>query len=172
VVAAVDLSTLRVSYRELGRTPAAREKATTGYLRTARWLGGGLLAVSGSDDARESRPAGLQLVDTRSWTTRVIEPDATSFVVAGELLLVPGSRERGGIGAFGFDGFERYRVLAGVQAWIAQLHGRIAYLGSPRANGGRMLRMLDIASGRIIGEREVVAWLVGRPASGWWDLSP
>jgi hypothetical protein len=59
LVAAVELATLRVAYHRPPRTlvsrlgswltPTAEAKGLSGPVRTARWLGDGLIAVSGSD---------------------------------------------------------------------------------------------------------------------------
>ena len=82
----VDLRTLAVSDPGPLRTLA---KASSGSERSARWLGNGLLAVSGLDrDATSTKPAGLRLVDVRDRTSRTIDPTATSFTVAGGVLLV------------------------------------------------------------------------------------
>jgi hypothetical protein len=124
-VAEVDLATLRVTYHGLSRpasllrrlagwfVPAAEAKLASGPLRSACWLGGGLLAVWGSDarvvkDAGgeptvQETPSGLKLVDTRSWTVRQLHPEATAVRWHDGRLLAFGVRwyeqERpGGIG--------------------------------------------------------------------------
>ncbi len=96
-VAEVDLASLAVSYHELRRSawirlgPAAEAKVSRGYSRFARWLDNDLLAVSGADEERRRvQPAGLLLVDTRSWSVRTVDPGATGFLVAGEALLATG----------------------------------------------------------------------------------
>jgi hypothetical protein len=99
-VADVDLATLRVAYRGLNQpasllqrlagwfVPPAEAKLASGPLRSACWLGDGLLAVWGSDarvvkDAGgqptvAETPSGLKLVDTRRWTVRQLHPEATA----------------------------------------------------------------------------------------------
>jgi hypothetical protein len=124
-VAEVDLATLRVAYHGLSQpasflrrlagwfVPAAEAKLASGPLRSACWLGDGLLAVWGSD-ARVVRdagaepkvketPSGLKLVDTRRWTVRQVHPEATAVRWRDGRLLAFGVRwyeqERpGGIG--------------------------------------------------------------------------
>jgi hypothetical protein len=124
-VAEVDLATLRVTYHGLSQpasllqrlagwfVPAAEAKLASGPLRSACWLGDGLLAVWGSDarvvkDAGGERtvketPSGLKLVDTRRWTVTPLHPEATAVRWHDGRLLAFGVRwyeqERpGGIG--------------------------------------------------------------------------
>jgi hypothetical protein len=95
-VAAVDLTTLAVTYHELSRPvsllgrlhdwlepSAAAKGAPDGPVREAAWLGDGVLAVWGYDDhglAGADGPrwrqtaAGLSLVDTRTWSVRTVDP--------------------------------------------------------------------------------------------------
>jgi hypothetical protein len=124
-LAEVDLATLRVAYHGLSQpasllqrlagwlVPAAEAKLASGPLRSACWLGDGLLAVWGSDarvvkDAGgeptvAETPSGLKLVDTRSWTVTQLHPEATAVRWHDGRLLAFGVRwyeqERpGGIG--------------------------------------------------------------------------
>jgi hypothetical protein len=102
-VAQVDLASLGVAWHRLEPRPgllarladwllpAAEAKSVHGPVRMAAWLGGGLLAVWGHDDtppaARGStveqwrRPAGLQVIDTRTWTATTIHPNASGAVL-------------------------------------------------------------------------------------------
>ena len=80
--------------------PAAEAKAVHGPVRMAAWLGDGLLAAWGQDETEPVvrgqtveqwlRPAGLQLIDTRTWRATVIDPDALGAVWAGDRLLAFG----------------------------------------------------------------------------------
>jgi hypothetical protein len=81
--------------------PAAEAKSVHGPVRMAAWLGDGLLAVWGQDEGRPEvrgptvewqwlRPAGLRLVDTRTWRATTIHPDASGAVWAGGRLLAFG----------------------------------------------------------------------------------
>jgi hypothetical protein len=124
-VAEIDLATLHVTYHGLSQpasflqrlagwfVPAAEAKLTSGPLRSACWLGDGLLAIWGSDarvvkDAGgeptvKETPSGLKLVDTRSWTVTPLHPEATAVRWHDGRLLAFGVRwyeqERpGGIG--------------------------------------------------------------------------
>jgi hypothetical protein len=54
---------------------------------TARWLGKGLIALAGTRETATAqvdtyRPTGLQIVDTRNWSVRTLDPRADTFMVA------------------------------------------------------------------------------------------
>ena len=175
LVAEVDLRSLAVSYRSLARPrslfarlrnwlePVADAKQVSGYSRMARWLGGGLLAVSGADTEQgTTRAAGLQVVDTQRWNVRTIDRAASHVVVAGDLLLTTGTA----VTAYSFDGERRFRLFDGGNAWVALVHSGRAYVG---VSGDRPLRIVDLSSGRVIGERDTpLPWLVRGAAAGWW----
>jgi hypothetical protein len=192
--AEIDLRTLDVSYHSLaepvsllGRLrdffdPAAQAKAIEGPTRAARWLGGGLVAVSGMDYATwrdsESRlqmrstPAGLALVDTRSWRARTIDRGASAASFAEGLLLATGSacelegdRCTGmGLAAYGLDGERRFRLFEGKSVWVWPVFRGRAYVGG--MGEGEPMRVVELASGRIVGERrEPLPWLLLGDAS-------
>jgi hypothetical protein len=90
-VAEIDLRTTEVTYHEPSRSrsflsrfrnwlePQAEAKlALTGSFRTALWLGDGHIAVWGWDSALaggnrvDERPAGLSILETSGWTTRMV----------------------------------------------------------------------------------------------------
>jgi hypothetical protein len=194
LVAEVDLGSLAVSYHEPAQAarlgvPAADAKAGNSRTRFARWLGGGLLAVSGADeeaytDARDRpqtriRPAGLQLVDTRSWGVRTIDPGASQVLVAGDLLLATGARfdsgapRRRAIGlrAYGFDGDRRFGLFPGKEASVHAVHAGRAYVVISRPDGRQEpARVVDLAGGRVTGTRPgPLPWLVTDAASSWWE---
>jgi hypothetical protein len=178
LVAEVDLTRLTVSYHALQRSaslldrtpssfePAARAKQVSGYSRSARWLNGGLLAVSGADtEQATTRPVGLLAVDTRSWSVQTIDLRAVDFVAAGNLLLVTG--ERTGVTAYGFDGERRFHLLDDESVWLAQVYGGRAYVGI--SGKDVPLQIVDLTAGRVVGERRApLPWLVKGVASGWW----
>jgi hypothetical protein len=154
-VAEIDLSTLRVTYHELAeRTTAARTKwLFPGWERTASWLGDGRLAVGGVDygegyvDAsgylRQTRtPAGVRVVDTAAWTSRLLDARAEDFAVAGARLLTFGAD---GVRGFDPDGSPVFHALAGRAVYSVQVARGTAYAapaGEPIA--------LDTASGTVI----------------------
>jgi hypothetical protein len=189
LAAEVDLRTPAVSYHSLDRSPSllsrlwswlepvAHAKQVSGYHREARWLGADLIAVSGSDTEQgRYRPAGLLLVDTRTWNVRTIDRGATGFRVTADALLATGGwwdkatkRTIGiGVAAYGFDGGKRFELLGGEHAWIAEVYGGRAYVGV--AGGAEPLRIVDLTSGQIVGLRqEPLPWLLLGAGSGWWD---
>lgn len=123
-VAEVDLRTLRVTYHapDRRRTLQVRTKNIRGSYRSAAWVGEGVLALTGWN-ARQGRrggprfePAGVHLIDTRSWQRRTLAPRAQWFAVSGQTLVV---QLAAGLAVFGPDGVERMRVpgrFGGVQA--------------------------------------------------------
>ena len=170
--------------------PAAYAKGQTGPTRSARWLGEGRLAVTGVDDQlvarargdrlQRSRPAGLRLVDTRDWTYRTVDRGATAVRTAGQLLLstgqsadlAPGADKSTGVTAYDLDGKRRFAVLEGRDAWVEQIVGRRAFVdaGVPPRDGEPPLRIVDLGTGRISGERATrPPTLLLDPAWSWWD---
>ena len=172
-VAEVDLRTLAVSSHVL-RQPAVAAKETHGSSRTAGWLGGSMLAISGEDDGPGGvHPAGLRLVDTRTWSARDIDSSATGFTVAEGLILATGSSSAPtGLAVYDRTGTLRFRLFAGMQAWgiVADGAGR-AYVGLSTAGGAdRPTQIVDLASGRVVGERTTPppTLLLGA-AGSWWE---
>jgi hypothetical protein len=184
LVAVVDLNSLAVSYHPVGlraRRPASVEtqhKTASGYFRSTRWLGGGLLAIAGSDtEANQSQPTGLVLVDTRRWSARTVDEGATGFVLADRLLLATGSTVDSnggttsiGLAAYGFDGIPRFRLFEGRNAWMAQAYGGRAYVGVARADGSQEpLQVVELGTGRVVADRaEPLPWLLLGTGSAWW----
>lgn len=93
-----------------------------GSLRRALWLGNGLLAVSGEDgrpgrDGVVTHPAGLRLIDTRTWSVETVHADATTATMAAGTLLASASGypELSGIGLRGYDrdGDPRFHLFGG-----------------------------------------------------------
>lgn len=202
LVAEVDLATLEVRYHEpepaasvLSRLldwldPVAYAKGATGSMRTARWLGGGLLAVTGADeelveDARgreenRIRAAGLDVIDTRDWSVRTFDAGATNVQVAGGLLLATGSSldptgrtpRAVGLAAYGIDGRRRFRVFERREVWIRQVYRGRAYVDmSLRKPPWASLRVVELDAGRAT-RREPgtpLPWLLLETASGRWD---
>jgi hypothetical protein len=189
LVAEVNLRTLEVAYRELQRPrsllsrlwswlePAAAAKQVNGYHRRAEWLGDDLVAVSGSDsDGGRQQPAGLELLDTRAWTTRMVDSRALDFEIADDALVATGwrwdSSGRNAIGtglaAYRLDGTERFRLFDGDHAWLAEVYDGRAYVTLAAAQD--RLRIVDLEQGVVTGLREPVlpALLLGSGA-GWWD---
>lgn len=143
---AVDLGTLRVSDPGPLRTLA---KVFSGSTRTAEWLGNGRLAVSGTDWDRErgNLPAGLRIVDVRSWSARVVDRGASSFTLSDGRLIVEraASRRALDVTAYELDGRELYRLeLAGAN-WLKK-QGRLGYA----CRQAFLRSVVDLSDGRLV----------------------
>jgi len=198
VVAQVDLDSAEVRYHELSRPssvlerlgrwlePDAVAKGVDGPTRRARWLGDGLIAVTGDDQTAfvdgqgelhaSGRPSGLEIVDVRSWTTRLLDRGADAAVEADGLLLAMGSswsadpaaqaRSGMGLAAYGSDGAARFRLFGDSAAWVDFVVAGRAYVG---VADERPVRVVDLASGRQIGQRvDALPWPLLGDASPFW----
>jgi hypothetical protein len=162
-IAQVDLSSTSVSYHGGSRTLA---KAIDGPQRWAAWLGNGMLAVAGSDFSVQTdaqgrmrqtvTPSGLSLIDTRTWSARALQPDASTAMVVGDSLLAYGSGydsasdtiTGSGLTIYRLDGTTRLHVLARTPVNDVQANGRLAYLFL-RDRDGHVL-VIDTHVGRIL----------------------
>jgi hypothetical protein len=138
--------------------PSAGAYAQVGPVRDAAWIGQGRIAVSGYDgdavwrsDAGvegERRPAGLHVIDTRNWSIRTLDDQASSFVAAAGLLLTSGPQGRG-LTAYAPDSGQRDHLLEGRQAEIVATAGSLVYVRTPPE---RALQVIDLARGRVVGK--------------------
>jgi hypothetical protein len=174
-VAEVDLTTLRVGYHRLATPasplrrlanwllpPAQAKGATDGPARSALWLGEGLLAVAGHDaeasttrqGAREVlRPSGLQLIDTRSWTVRMVDPHTSGVMLAGGRLFATGYRydsddgvpEGYGLTIYGPGDRRPVHLMGSEEVWGVQVHGDLAY-----ASHGSGYSVIDLRANRVL----------------------
>ncbi len=167
------MASLAVAYHRLGRPtsplqrlaswllPAAEAKESSGPARNVLWLGDGLLAVSGVDASAVAGggyaelPAGLELVDTRTWTVRRIEQHASNATLVGGRLLAWGVRfgpdRNQGYGLTVFGPGERRPVhLLGSQqvAWV-QVGGDLAYASLSEGNQPAYA-VIDLRSNRVL----------------------
>jgi hypothetical protein len=177
-VAEVDLPSLGVTYRHLRQptsllrrlahwlVPPAEAKMVSGTWRAACWLGGGSLAVwgtdmgvtgAGPDERMDQRPSGLKLVDTGSWTVRPLDPAATAASwQAGRLLAFGGTwdfqaEQVRGMGVTLYGPGDRSRHLLGTQAVVeAQLDGDLLYaaVDTGAEQDGRVV--VSLSSGRVV----------------------
>jgi hypothetical protein len=155
--------------------PSAAANAQVGQVRTAAWIGAGLIAVSGYDGdvvwrpdggvAGERRPAGLQIIDTRDWSVRTVNERASDFVAAAGLLLTSG-RDGRGMAAYSPDGRERFHVLDDRPVEIVANAGSVVYVRAPPEPP---LHAVDLASGRVLGTSAPAraTLLPERVATGW-----
>ena len=145
-VVTVDLWTLAVTDPGPLRTLA---KVSSGSVRSARWLGNGRLAVSGCDWSSRGGcgDVGLRIVDVRNRTARVVDAEASSFTVAGRLLLVESapSRRELHVTAYGFDGRQRYRRELPGTTWLKK-QGRVGYA----CRDAFLRTTIDLATGSTI----------------------
>jgi hypothetical protein len=166
-VAEVDLHSLDVAYHSvserislLGRLrnwlePTAEAKGETeGPVREARWLGNGLVAVSGGDGHGEkgSSPAGLTVIDTADWTARKIDERASRFAFAGGTLLAFGGpfKTTGfGVIAYQLDGDRRWHLFGEEGIGRVQTMGERAYVDVSDGREDRV-EVLRLQSGRLI----------------------
>jgi hypothetical protein len=135
--------------------------------RRARWLEDGLLAVSGWDlyESRDaigrvqtrSEPAGLALVDTRTWRLQTLDERADSFRFVNRLLLATGTRWDSvaetnvgmGVAGYALDGSKRFHLFEGKPTWLAEAYAGRAYawLGTNR------YAIIDLSQGVVVTER-------------------
>jgi hypothetical protein len=189
-IAEISLATLAVAYHALatpvsllGRVhewlePTAEAKGLNGPIREARWLGGGILAVTGTDETatrvgeelRISRtPIGLRLVDTSTWASKLVDHGADEVHVDGGLLLATGSRigvdqaESGmGIAVYGFDGVRRVAALQGEAAYVdLSFRGR-AYLSLTTS---QQHAVVDLTTGAVAARRTPIADVLISPST-------
>jgi hypothetical protein len=155
LVAAIDFRTLAVTYHRLGassRRLARVEKELNGPMRFAQWLGGGRIAVTGSD-ARTQRlsngtrravwsPAGVAVVDTVSWRLRMLDRASTGFDADGDAIVLWKDNT---IEAFATNGAPLFSLPIDDGPAYAQVFDATAYVW-----GERRVTIVDVASGTVI----------------------
>lgn len=180
LVADVDLASLAVAYHRLSAPrslfarldnwlePAARAKGVNGTALNARWLGNGLIAVAGSvQTARVDasgtfhggvRPWGVEIVDTRTWSVRVLDAHASALIPANGLLLTTGStwdgdgrRQTGsGLTAYAPDWSPRFTLFRGKAVSVVAVTATQAFVS---VAGESRLRVVQLRTGRVVGVR-------------------
>jgi hypothetical protein len=135
LVAEVDLATLDVAYHWLNTDGTRRlAKSINGPMRSARWLGKGRIAVSGTDAkmtvtrtgaARQTwTPAGLSVIDTSTWRSQVIDGAASWFTPARQTMLVAGEQS---LTAYDVDGRRHFVVTLDEPSVNVQAVGDYVY---------------------------------------------
>jgi hypothetical protein len=153
--------------------PAAQAKGDNGPWRQAQWLGNGLLAVSGSNwrasgqmrgnvisETLSDRPAGLEIIDTRTWHVHTLDPNADSFTVANGLLLVTGTRwnvtpkenATSGEGLIAYDphGDVRFRAFTGRSVYVNDVSAGRAYVTVTAPSGYQHQHVVDLRTCRVL----------------------
>jgi hypothetical protein len=162
-VAVVDLTTLGVtSHAVNGRKLAAVRKEVEGTTRSAVWTMAGTIAVSGTDwiadgQAHHGVAAGLTLIDTDTWQSRMLDDRAADVSYTGPegVLLAHGvlwdssTQTESGCGLTGYaaDGTRRFHAFGEEPIWIAALAGTYAYVGSEDL---RTHRIVDTTTGKVL----------------------
>lgn len=151
-VTEVDLRTMRVRYHRVG-LPRPRRGPAAIRSRDALWLEKGLVAVSGYDS--RGAPAGVHVVDTKTWTARTVDRRAgQAEITAGRLLVyssdafTPRAR-RVGLRIYTRDGSRLISHLFANQTLDVEVADARAYayrIGGRR----RALHVVDARSGRIV----------------------
>jgi hypothetical protein len=149
-VAEIDLETLHVAYH--GSSTRSLAKVAYGPVRNAVWLGNGLLAAAGvnySGDETKGEPVGLRLIDTRDWSTRLLDPSigSVSRVPGSPIFFAAAPGPSTHYDAYGMDGTLRYQLDLADGEWLS-IEGPFGYVC-----GGtdRVLRMLDVGNGAQAG---------------------
>ena len=155
----VDLSTMTTAMHRLAaRTPAVHAKSIEGSARAAVWFGP-YVAVTGYNwnPKRPDRaePAGLWLLDTRDWSTRSVDPDATAAVVAGGHLVAvkdfwnADAQRLEGVEATGYDADARqvFDVFVPGMSWLSGVAGSYLYIA---ADNLAHFEIVDAATGAIV----------------------
>jgi hypothetical protein len=153
----VNLASAKVDVHRL--TPyrsASAAKATSGAVVQALAPRPGVLALTGIRRAgrRELEPAGLRLVDTHTWRSRLLDNEVTGIAVAETTILAfqPSFDELGGrtaaigLRAYSIDGFKRFGILDGSPVVSAATDGRYAYV-TGRGRAGVLV--VDLTDGRV-----------------------
>ena len=103
-----------------------------------------------SDHRNCARPYGLRLIDTRTWTSRVLDTRAAAFRLTGNTLVLDasayGEGRRLGLRAFTSDGVLRVSTLAGrdVVAQVGASHAYAHIIGRV----GSATRAIDLRTGK------------------------
>jgi hypothetical protein len=150
-VVTVDLATSAVAAHDVVRASASKGGATS--MRTAVWLGGGRLAVSGQEAGAPDdryRPHGLRIIETAGWTERIASRLAGFVLPALDGLVVPEFR-RPGLHVFGRDGRRRFTISPRDGVSNVQVAGRYAYVRNARRRGrDHRTHVVDLRSGRVV----------------------
>jgi hypothetical protein len=177
-VAEVELQSLAPSYHTLSRSvsllgrfgdwlePKAQAKELLQRsARSALWLGDGRLAVYGRNGTPywsygrfevRTRPSGLNVIDTHTWTSQGVDPRADSAVVARDALLSSGSSwdsgkqqlAGNGLRVYGPDGRKRFQLLGKRAIVQIEVLGSRAFV--QRVGQDLVYWVVSLKSGRVL----------------------
>jgi hypothetical protein len=177
-VAEIDLQTMRVAYHRLagsesllGRLrewlePRAFAKGESeGPVRTVHWLGDGLLAVSGWDARGREKPvpAGLKVVDTRTWTVRTLDEETGEMTLAGRILLAHGSRFAAGLTAYDRDGRRLWHRFGRDTIGPVEASRERVYVFRYVPRGPDRILLLDLRTGETLRSLKTSLFQLVRP---------
>jgi hypothetical protein len=183
-ISVVSLGSLRVSYHRPGTSrtlfqrldgwlePVAEAKGDRGPWRQAQWLGDGLLAVTGTDahatgsvsgnvisETLHERPAGLEIVNTRTWQQHTLDPKADMVTVTNGLLLAtgtrwdvtPGENRTSGQGLIAYDaqGRVRFRLFAGRSVYVNVVVDQRAFVTVTAPSGHQHEYSVDLGTRNV-----------------------
>jgi hypothetical protein len=173
-VAAVDLATLTVSYHDQSRRLAHADKVLSGPTRAAVWLGNGLIAVTGENDRawldanhayqETVTPVGLTILDTRTWTTRLVDAGTSAVTLASGLLFASGeswdttagtsgTTPKGtGLSAYSVAGAPVFHLLGSAAVDQVKAANGLAYAWqySRGPKAPTITTVFDVASGHVV----------------------
>jgi hypothetical protein len=154
--------------------PSAEAKMLDGPNLSARWLGDGLVAVTGTSyrattgndtETQSATPLGLRVMDVRTWTQRMIDASADGFAIGAGALLAYGVRSEWsttsrslsgmGVAAYASDGSMRFHVLPAVPIGGVQVNASRAYGWVVDAVNPWHVVVVDVASGTVESELEL-----------------
>jgi hypothetical protein len=166
LVADVDLASLGVTYHSIaaGRALAVAAKTFEGSARHAELLADGTLVVSGWDKHARYVPAGLKLVDTRTWTARTVDRKADTFWIVGDTVLATGSRPLfaadlygpwvgSGLSGYSRTGKRRFHFFKLDQVSVEAYYGDRVYAYLSDRVEPNPLRVVDVRTGKVVGRR-------------------
>jgi hypothetical protein len=152
LVGQIDLTTLQLSYHPTATRRLARaSKQIDGPMLSARWVGDGRIAVSGTKAKLRKTasgwrqtwtPAGVALLDTHTWSSHMLDAGARSFTASGDALFVAGN---GVLTAYALDGTVRYRTAIPAGDGYVSVFGDYAYAWT-----AAKVAILDIRSGTVL----------------------
>jgi hypothetical protein len=163
-IVAVDLRTLVPSYHGIVRGDRRLQKGPPeGSTRTVQWVQPGVLLVSGRDDHStvdadgrihtQLRPRGVELVSTKDWTARMVDPAADGASIGADALLVTpwtwDSKRQQYLGSgatiYGLDGAKRAHVLGKRQVY-GMVIGRRAFVSAD----GQSYSIVSTKTGKVL----------------------